>query len=312
PDPRSLERSTAAQWLRRWMGESTYRVVWEPLLRGKFQSYAEEIAMPWFWGRVHCRTSRLGYLRGGFQQLYERMADEIRRMGGTVRLGESAEQIESSPTGQVVVRTSAGTSEYERLLVTLPTRLFVQLAGGLPLDYVRRYRAAGDHLSAHCTVLALDRPLTSIYWLNIGDPGYPFLSLVEHTNLMPPEDYGGRRLVYLGNYLPPDHPLFSMPGEQILAGLWPALKRINPRFDPSWVTESWHFQAPFAQPIVRRGYPDQLAPHQTPLPNVFLANMGHVYPQDRGQNYSMLLGEDISRLLLGQPDRRASSMRHAC
>ncbi|MCC7104425.1 MAG: NAD(P)-binding protein, partial [Chloroflexi bacterium] len=42
PDPRSLERSTAAQWLRRWMGESTYRVVWEPLLRGKFQSYAEE------------------------------------------------------------------------------------------------------------------------------------------------------------------------------------------------------------------------------------------------------------------------------
>jgi protoporphyrinogen oxidase len=120
------------------------------------------------------------------------------------------------------------------------------------------------------------------------------LSLVEHTNLMPPADYGGRHLVYLGNYLPNDHELFSLSAEQIRERYLPHLKRINPAFEPAWVTETWSFAAPFAQPIVRRGYPKRLPPHTTPLSGVFLANMGHVYPQDRGQNYSLLLGERIA------------------
>ena len=32
--------------------------------------------------------------------------------------------------------------------------------------------------------------------VNVNDPGYPFLAVVEHTNYMPPADYGGRHLMY--------------------------------------------------------------------------------------------------------------------
>jgi hypothetical protein len=49
---------------------------------------------------------------------------------------------------------------------------------------------------------------------------------------------------------------------------------------------------------VTRDYLSTLPPHETPLPNVFLANMAHVYPQDRGQNYSLRLGERMARLML--------------
>ena len=79
PNPRLLEGRTAAGWTRRWMGSAAYETVWEPLLRGKFGDAAPEIAMPWFWARVHDRTQQLGYLRGGFQQLYDRLAEEVRR-----------------------------------------------------------------------------------------------------------------------------------------------------------------------------------------------------------------------------------------
>ena len=65
----------------------------------------------------------------------------------------------------------------------------------------------GTAYGAHCLVLALDRPLTSTYWMNVNDPGFPFMALVEHTNYMSPADYGGRHLVYLGNYRPMDDPL---------------------------------------------------------------------------------------------------------
>jgi protoporphyrinogen oxidase len=303
PDPKPLEGVTAARWLRRWMGPRVFDTVWGPLLRGKFHDHAEEIAMPWFWARVHCRSQELGYLRGGFQQLYNRMAERIAELGGNLELGCPATAIEplsGGPDGRVRVETPAGPRGYDRLVVTLPTRLFLRLARDLPAEYRQEYEHGTDHLSAHCLILSLSRKLTDVYWLSINDPDVPFLSLVEHTNFMPPEDYGGRHLVYLGNYLPPDHPLFSMPEREVRALYLPHLKQLNPSFEESWVCESWSFAAPFAQPIVRVGYPDLMPPHITPLPGVYLANMGHVYPQDRGQNYSLLLGEKVAGLA-GKP-----------
>ena len=299
PSPEPLEGTTAAAWIRRWMGPRVYSTLWGPLLHGKFGDYAETIAMPWFWGRLHCRTPDLGYLRGGFQQLYERLVERIGELGGRVELGCSATRIATLPGGRVRLGTEGGAREYDRLIVTLPTRLFLRLAPELPEAYRSRYEGPSEHLSAHCLILALDRPLTSIYWLNINDPGYPFLSLVEHTNLMPPEDYGGRHLVYFGNYLRPDDELLGLSTDEVAGRYLPHLARINPAFEASWVTERWSFAAPYAQPIVRLGYRGRLPPHRTPLAGVYLANMGHVYPQDRGQNYSLLLGERVARMATG-------------
>ncbi len=93
PNPRLLEGQTAMDWTRRWMGDRAYATVWEPLLRGKFGDAAPEIAMPWFWARVHDRTQALGYLRGGFQHLYERMADAVRAAGGETRFGASVKEV---------------------------------------------------------------------------------------------------------------------------------------------------------------------------------------------------------------------------
>ncbi|MFN0070748.1 MAG: NAD(P)/FAD-dependent oxidoreductase [Chloroflexota bacterium] len=296
PSPSIFEQSTAAHWIRRWMGDEVYQTVWEPLLRGKFGEHAEQVSMPWFWARIYCRTPKLGYLRGGFQRLYEAMADEIRASGSEIQLETSVTRIERVNAG-VQVETDRGAERYDELLCTLPTRLFTQLSPGLPDDYRARYESSIEHYSAHCLVLELDRQLQASYWLNVNDPGYPFLALVEHTNIMPPEDYGGSHLVYLGNYLPPKHELFSLEPQQILERYLPHIQRINPTFDSSWVKQVHSFSAHYAQPIVRVGYPRYLAPHRTPLEGVWLANMGHVYPQDRGQNYSIALGERVAGMM---------------
>jgi protoporphyrinogen oxidase len=297
PNPKAFERETAAHWIRKWMGSQVYEVVWEPLLRGKFGDYAETVSMPWFWARIYCRTPKLGYLRGGFQRLYEAMADEIRSSESEIRLETSVRCIERTETG-VRVQTDRGENTYDAVLCTLPTRMFIQLSEGLPDSYRSRYESAIDHYSAHCLVLELDRQLQSSYWLNINDPGYPFLALVEHTNIMSTADYGGSHLIYLGNYLPPDHELFSLSCEEIFDRYLPHIQRIRPGFDRSWVKDVHSFSAHYAQPIVRVGYPSLLAPHRTPLKDVWLANMGHVYPQDRGQNYSLALGERVAGMML--------------
>ncbi|MCV0404492.1 MAG: NAD(P)/FAD-dependent oxidoreductase [Chloroflexi bacterium] len=291
PEPARLEGRTAAAWIRRSMGKRAYEVVWAPLLEAKFGAAAEEIALPWFWARVHHRSAELGYLRGGFQRLYQALADRVRDAGGDVRLGVEVREI-ATADGEMRITTGDATDRFDHVVSTLPTTLTCRLTPQLPDAYRERHdwrRAYG----AHCLILSLDRPLTDSYWMNINDPGYPFLALVEHTNYQSPADYGGRHLVYLGNYRPMDDPLLRSTPEEALAEFTPHLRRINPDFDPSWITERWGFAAPFAQPIVTTEYRDRIPPFETPIAGLSLANMFQVYPHDRGQNYSVELAEKL-------------------
>jgi protoporphyrinogen oxidase len=298
PNERVFEGWTAARWMPRLMGRRVYQVMWEPVLRGKFGARAEDIAMSWLWSRVHERTLRLGYLRGGFQQLYDALGERIRVLGGTILTSTAAAAIRVG-AGQVDVTTDSGeVHRFDQLLCTLPTRLFARLASDLPPEFIARYPGP-EHFGAHVLVLGLDRTLVpGVYWLNINDRDLPFLALVEHTNFLPPADYGGLHLVYLGNYLPMDHPLFAQSDDEVVTTYLAAIRRIRPDLDPSWVKQHWVFRAPFAQPIVTTNYLQTLPPHKTPLRGVYLANMAHVYPQDRGQNYSLKLGERMAGQLL--------------
>jgi protoporphyrinogen oxidase len=291
PNPRLLEGGTAAAWVRRWMGKAASEVVWEPLLRNKFGNAAPEIAMPWFWARVHDRTQQLGYLRGGFQQLYFGLSDAIGKAGGETTYGTTVKSVRTDGDA-FLVETDAGSERFDQVISTLATRLTARLVPELPQPWRDRYEW-GRAYGAHCMILALDRPLTSAYWVNVNDPGYPFMALVEHTNYQPAADYGGRHLVYLGNYRPMDDPLMTASRDAILDEFLPHLARLNPAFDRSWLTDAWAFAAPFAQPIVTVDYRDHIPPFATPVPNLWVANMFQVYPHDRGQNYSIALAERL-------------------
>ena len=304
PSAGPLEGKRAAAWIRRTMGAGAYEAVWGPLLKGKFGAVAEEIALPWFWARVHDRTAELGYVRGGFQRLYNRLAERIRELGGELRFGVTSQRIERDGGGIALTYAPVEQPEqpqratFERCVSTLPTRLTCQLTPELPEAYRARYEW-GRAYGAHCLILALDRRLTDSYWMNINDAGYPFMVLVEHTNYMPVEDYAGRRLVYLGNYRAMDDPLLRMSKQDVLDQFLPHIARVNPAFDASWVQESWMFSAPYAQPIVTTDYQEHIPPFDTPISGLFAASMFQVYPHDRGQNYSIELAERLTRHIEG-------------
>lgn len=316
-----LEGKPAGAWLRDVMGSRAYATVWAPLLTAKFGALADEVGLPWFWARVHDRSAELGYLRGGFQHLYSRLATRIREMGGTVHLETQVRGIAGTRPGLSVTAApvdaldARSTETFSRVISTLPTRLTCLLTPELPQDYRDRYEW-GRAYGAQCLVLALTRPLTNIYWMNINDPGYPFMVLVEHTNYMNPDDYGGRHLVYLANYLPMDHPLFRASHAEVLETFIPHVSRINAAFTPGWIQDSWLFTAPFAQPIVTVDYREHVPPFETPVEGLYVANMFQVYPHDRGQNYSVALAERLVHELDGslatpavgeEPARRPST-----
>jgi len=299
--PERLEGARAMPWIRGQMGDAAADIVWEPLLRGKFGSAAETIGLPWFWARVHDRTSKLGYLNGGFQRLYQALAQAAVAAGSEVHLGRQVSRIESTPDSMVVAHAATGAADateerFDLVVSTLPTRLTAELTPSMPRSW-RDKHDPGPALGAHCLVLALDRPLTDAYWINVNDPGFPFLALVEHTNMRKPAEYDGQHLVYLGSYRKMDDPVLTTNAQTLLDQWLPDLQRINPNVDRSWITRVWGFSAPFAQPIVTVDYPKAIPPFHTPVSGLWVANMFQVYPHDRGQNYSIELAERLVKAM---------------
>jgi protoporphyrinogen oxidase len=160
----------------------------------------------------------------------------------------------------------------------------------LPGAFVERLRSI-EYFTALCLLLELEDRFSPFYWTNVGDDAVPFVGLIEHTNLIPPERYGGRRFLYIANYLPAGHELLSLDADALLARYEPSLRRINPSFR---VLRSWLHREPAAQPIVTVGYRHRIPPLRTPVAGVFLANTTQVYPEDRGTNYAVRLGEQAA------------------
>jgi len=146
-------------------------------------------------------------------------------------------------------------------------------------------------------VLVMDQPLTPTYWTYVGDRSIPFLGVIEHTNFMPPEDYGGNHIVYLGNYLAREDSLYHLGREELFQLYLGSLKRLNPRFEPAWVREYHYHREEAAQPVVTRGYSERIPAHRTPIPRLYLANTTQIYPEDRGTNYSVRLGREVARMV---------------
>lgn len=299
-DWRPFERTTAHEWLERWMGPRTYRLLWQPLLEGKFGPHYREVNMAWFWARVKARTPRLGTFVGGFQAFLDDLAQEVRNAGATIRLGVPVERIVSAAAGGLRVTTADGDESFDQCLVTTSPGLLARLAPGLPGEYLQGLQSLRA-MGAVVVVLALRHRLSEqgVYWHNLPKAaGFPFLALVEHTNFLPPEHFNGDHIVYLGDYLDPDHEYFSLTEGELLDRFLPTLQRVNPEFDRGWVRRSWLFRTPYAQPIPPVNHSRSIPALQTPVPGLWFASMSQVYPWDRGTNFAVEVARKAMRQML--------------
>ena len=320
-DRSPYEKITAKQWITSRMGRPAWEMVWGPLLRGKFGERAEEIAMVWLWSKFtlrrpikgeEARREKLGYPRRSWEPLFEALLERIEAGGGRVlidrpaaRLRRDGEQWEVTPGAPGSFRRghdpdrfdTLEPERYDAVLATVPNDVFERLVPDLPAGYLGRLRSI-EYFAALCLLLELDRQFSPYYWTNVADRDLPFVGLIEQTNFVEPELYGGRRFLYVANYLEHGHPWLSMTVDELLDVYEPGLRRVNPGFTREWIKQSWLFREPAAQPIVTVGYHERVPPLHTGLPNLVLANTTQVYPEDRGTNYAVRLGDQAARELI--------------
>ena len=316
-DQAPYERITARAWIERRMGRAAWREVWGPMLRGKFGARADDIAMVWIWNKLRlrrgedAREEHLGYPGRSWEPLFERLQREIESRGGRVLIDRPAVRI--APGFEVTAGvpgsfraghdphafTADGDERYDRVLATVPNDVFERMLapGLLPDDYLAGLRSI-EYFAALCLLLELDRPFSGFYWTNVADRELPFVGLIEHTNFVEPERYDGRRFLYVANYLEHGHELLALDADALLERYLPGLQRVNPAFDRSWVKAWWLHREPAAQPIVTVGYHERIPALKTPVPGLVLANTTQVYPEDRGTNYAVRLGDQAAAAVL--------------
>ncbi len=296
-----MEQTTVEAWMRKYAGDRVFEEMWQPMLVGKFgEQYASQVNMAWMWARLHSRTTNLATFQGGFQAFSDSLAEALRLRGVTIRLNTAVQRIEPLPEGGLQVDSATGTETYDRVLVTISPAVMARMAPTLPPEYLKGLLDLKS-LGAVVMVLSLKHRLSDkgYYWFNLPkSAGFPFLALVEHTNFLPAEHYGGENLVYCGDYLETDHEYFRMSQDELLERFLPSLKRINPDFEADWLQNSWLFRTPYAQPVPLLNHSKNIPDLRTPLKGLYFASMSQVYPWDRGTNYAVQVARKAARMIL--------------
>jgi len=265
----SLKNQKATTFSKTLFGQKADQVLWQPLLKGKFGSFYNQISAAWFWARIKKRSSRLGYLEGGFQSLINTLVQKIKQQGGQIYLKKEIKSFDQL-------------KKFDTVLVTTPGQIF------------SKDKAWPEMLGAINLILTLKKPFfeDQTYWLNINEKQFPFIAVVEQTNFINKKNYNQENVLYLGGYYPKTHPFFKKTKEQLWKEFLPFVKKINPKFNfEKNLIDSFLFKNLNAQPIITPVYYQNLKKLEKQKGKVVVANMQLIYPYDRGINYAIQMGK---------------------
>lgn len=295
---KDLDKIEATGWIRRWVGEDAYRVLWSKLFEYKFYDYADKLSAAWIWSRIRrigrSRYSlfheKLGYLDGGSTTLLHAMKSDIEANGGEIRLRAPVSKVVID-AGQVRgIQQGDEVLAFDKVISTVPLPFVPRLIPDLPADILEKFSSL-QNIAVVCLIIKLRKPLTDNFWLNVNDPDMDIPGLVEYTNLRPL----GSHVVYIPYYMPGEHPKFQETDEAFFVKARRYLKRINTTLKDEDILAIRASRYRFAQPICGPGFLDQLPPAQLPVNGLWVADTSHYYPEDRGISESIQFGRKMAR-----------------
>lgn len=297
-DWRSLDNMEAADWIRRWVGEEAYEVLWRKLLDYKFHGYAEKISAAWIWSRIHRLghsrynwfREKLGYLEGGSNTLAQALKAIIEARGGEIRLMSRVDKVVIE-TGQVRGLKIDGRLEpHHKVISTVPLPYVPRLMPDLSPDVLAKFQSV-QNIAVVCVIVKLRRALTENFWVSINDPEMDVPGLVEYTNLRPLD----RHIVYVPFYLPSDHPKFAESDQSFIKNVRRYIQKINPDLSRDDLLDICVNRYRYAQPICVPGYLRKLPPVALSVQGLWVADTSYYYPEDRSMSESIEFGRKIAK-----------------
>lgn len=302
-DWHQFEGVPCMDWFYKYAGKGATEALWKPMLEIKFGPYADQVPLAWMIGRMRQRLGsrkqgdeRLGYLEGSLYTLLEALMQKLESMGVTLINEAPVEEFMVEGGRLQGIKTPKGEIKGGKFVTTIPSIYLAPLlkpvapALGAKLEEV-------EYFGAVCTILETDRKLSDIYWLNVADEGFPFGGVIEHTNFIPKEQYDGKHITYLSRYFAMNEDLANMSKEEIAKVMIPPLKRIYPDFDESWVKNVHIFRTYTAATVCDLNFSQKVPDCRTDIQDLYIANMVHIYPDERSTNNSIRVAAEACKAM---------------
>ena len=297
-DWKPLDNVEATGWIRRWVGDEAWEILWRRLFDYKFYDYSSNLSAAWIWSRIrrigrsryNLFREKLGYLDGGSTTLLNALKTDIERHGGIIRLNSPVHKIHCEQGRVTAVQTSEGLETFDKVISTVPLPYVPRLIPDLPQDILQKFQAL-KNIAVVCVIAKLKKPLSKNFWLNVNDPEMDIPGLVEYSNLRPLE----HSIVYVPFYMPGEHPKFAEADDVFLEKVKTYLKKVNPKLHDDDFIDIRASRYRHAQPICDPEYLSKLPPTALPIQGLWVADTSYYYPEDRGISESIGFGRQLAR-----------------
>lgn len=307
-DWRALDGLEASAWVRRWVGEEAWEVLWRRLFEYKFHDYSRQLSAAWIWSRIRrigrsrydVFREKLGHLDGGSETLLSALHAAIEAKGGEVRLRSPIERVVIE-AGQVRgVRVGGVLQPFDKVVSTVPLPFVPRLMPDLPEAVLSQYRAL-KNIAVVCVTAKLAKSVSPNFWLNTNDPEMDIPGLVEYSRLRPLPAH----VVYVPFYMPGEHPDYAEPDAFFLDKVRRYLMRINPGLAPGDFLALRASRYRHAQPVCEPRHLEKLPPVALPVQGLWVADTSYYYPEDRGISESVGFGRRMARQAAAGPAAEA-------
>ncbi len=292
-----LEKYDAKSWIKKWIGEKAFEILWDKLLKLKFYGYSDNLSAPWIWSRIrrigNSRYSifaeKLGYLNGGSKTLLNKMAEFIKLNGGEILLNSRVKKIYVNNNSLGDLETESGIYRFDKIISTIPLPIISQIIHGLS-EELQAKLSSKKNIAVVCGIVKLNKKLTNNFWLNINDENIDIPGIIEYSNLNP--DVGN--ILYIPYYMPREESKFSDSDEIFINKIKRYFKIINSEIDDSDFIDIKINRYFYAQPICEPNYLNSL-PDIEIAKNLFVADTSYYYPEDRGISESIDFGRKLAK-----------------
>jgi len=296
-----FEKITSSDFLRKTMGEEAWNVLWRQLFRNKYGKYAENILASFIWARISKRTPWLGYPNGGFQKFIDILAENNKGRGVVIKKSTTLIKVKKEGLEYGFITNEDGeevAGRADAIISTLPYPNTLKTMRGVLGEEYCSMQEKRKYLFAINLILKTNEPiLKKTYWLNIGAQDIPIMCIVQHTNFIDKKHYGSKHISYIAWYVDKESELLKKTEKELLSFVSQHIKNITPTLieTPEVVRL---FKVPYAQPIFDSDFLTIPQTFATPAKNIYIANLDMTYPYDRGTNYAVQLGKDVSNYFL--------------
>ena len=285
-DPAGLMNLNAKTWLISVFGKSIYENIWDPLLRSKLGSYQDKASASFIWATINrlygARSStkkieKMGHVRGGYMRILEAAKNKLIDLGVSIHTDARITKLKLDETNAPTIVANGIERCFDRALLTIPSPEVIRLVDASENHTYWHELRKTEYLSVACVFLVLKRKLSPFYVINLLDKDLPFTGIIEVTNVISPEYFGGRHIVYLPKYMPCEDPVNSMDDDTVSAFFVENLKKVFPGLVEDEVLQKRVFREPYAQPLQQTCLSKDTAGFKTPLKGVYLANSSMIY-----------------------------------